>query len=43
MNLALSLEEHIRKDYKLFNYKFIGQAEFSIISLNPDLFLKNYG
>ena len=43
MNLALTLEEHLRRDYKLYEYKSIGKVEYSIACLDPDLFLKNYG
>jgi hypothetical protein len=43
MNLALTLEEHLRRDYKLFEYKGIGKVQYSIVCLDPDLFLKHYG
>ena len=39
MNLALTLEEHLRRDYKLYNYNILGKVEYSIACLDPDLFL----
>jgi len=39
MNLALILEEHLRRDYKIYEYKSLGKVEFSVVCLDPDLFL----
>jgi hypothetical protein len=33
----------LRRDYKLLEYKSIGKVQYSIVCLDPDLFLKHYG
>lgn len=43
MNLELTLEEHLRRDYKKYMYNAIGQVEYSIVTLDPEIFLKYYG
>lgn len=39
MNLALTFEEHLRRDYKIYEYKSLGKVEYAVVCLDPDLFL----
>jgi hypothetical protein len=42
MNLALTLDENLVRDYKIYNYEGLGKVEYAVISLDPDVFLEKY-
>lgn len=43
MNLALTLDEHLARDYKIYDYEGLGKVEYAVICIDPDVFLEKYG
>jgi hypothetical protein len=39
LNLHLSIDEHLVRDYKEYDYASLGKVEYSIVCLDPDIFL----